>query len=365
MAACCIERERVFNFVIERLSVFKAGMTTGTELNEFLFGGGRFGKCVLIRRFTHATSHGDCHTLWSSWLRGGGRVRGVDIGRGLKCLLLVWWLGVGSVVAGAGGWELEAVDGEWEVLIIWIVDQEPVVDVLLDALGLVAFGHQWASRSGGGALLDASGLGQGLVVGLDVVDDDPPLAVDVDGAQGLDIGSLRGAQVSLLHNVLQASHGVVGVGQDVLVHLLDSVVVVLDGLLDLVGGVLLVLKAPGLGVVLGALGWTVMGFLVWVVGGRVVWGSMVCNRVVWGGMVRSWVVWLWVVWGWLCVVWSWLRVVWSGLWVVWSGLWVVRSGLRVVWSRGWGVAVGWRSRGVAVRSRGVGIGVGVSSRHQG
>jgi len=369
MAACCIERERVFNFVIERLSVFKAGMTTGTELNEFLFGGGRFGKCVLIRRFTHATSHGDCHTLWSSWLRGGGRVRGVDIGRGLKCLLLVWWLGVSSVVAGAGGWELEAVDGEWEVLIIWIVDQEPVVDVLLDALCLVAFGHQWASRSGGGTLLDASGLGQGLVVGLDVVDDNPPLAVDVDGAQGLDVGSLGGAQVSLLHDVLQASHGVVGVGQNVLVHLLDSVVVVLDGLLDLVGGVLLVLKAPGLGVVLGALGWTVMGLLVGVVGGSVVWsmvwGSMVHNGVVWGGVVRSWVVWLWVVWGWLRVIWGWLRVVWSRLRVVWSRLRMVWGWLRMVWSWGGGVAVGWRGRRVAIGSGGVCVGICVSSRHQG
>ena len=35
---------------------------------------------------------------------------------------------VGAVVAGAGGGELEALDGEGEVLVIGIVDEEAVVD---------------------------------------------------------------------------------------------------------------------------------------------------------------------------------------------------------------------------------------------
>ena len=37
-------------------------------------------------------------------------------------------LGVGAVVAGAGGGQLEGLDGEGEVLVIGIVDQEPVVN---------------------------------------------------------------------------------------------------------------------------------------------------------------------------------------------------------------------------------------------
>jgi len=55
----------------------------------------------------------------------------------------VWGLDIGSVVTSASRWKLEAVDGEWEVLVIWIVDQEPVVDALLEALGLVALWNQW------------------------------------------------------------------------------------------------------------------------------------------------------------------------------------------------------------------------------
>ena len=53
-------------------------------------------------------------------------------------LLLVWGLDVGAVVAGTGGGQLEGLDGEGEVLVIGVVDEEPVVDVLLEALGLVA-----------------------------------------------------------------------------------------------------------------------------------------------------------------------------------------------------------------------------------
>ena len=37
-------------------------------------------------------------------------------------------LGVGAVVAGAGGGQLEGLDGEGEVLVIGIVDQEPVIN---------------------------------------------------------------------------------------------------------------------------------------------------------------------------------------------------------------------------------------------
>ena len=110
---------------------------------------------------------------------------------------------VGAVVAGAGRGELEALDGEGEVLVIGVVDEEAVVDGLLQALGLVALGHEGAGGAGGGAVLDAGGLAQGLVVRLDVVDDDPPLAVHVDGAPRLDVLGLGGAEVRLLGDVTQ------------------------------------------------------------------------------------------------------------------------------------------------------------------
>lgn len=162
-------------------------------------------------------------------------------GRWRVGLLLVWGLDVGTVEAGAGGRQLEAVDGEGQVLIIGIVDEEPVVDGLLDALGLVALRDEGALGAGSGAGLDSGGLGEGLVVSLDMVDDDLPIAVDVDGPQGLDIGGLGGAEVGLLDDLVQPVDAVVSVGQDVLVHLLDGVVVVFESLLDLIGGVLLVL----------------------------------------------------------------------------------------------------------------------------
>merc|ERR1712045_630678 len=105
---------------------------------------------------------------------------------------------VGAVVAGAGGGELEALDGEGEVLVIGVVDEEAVVDGLLQALGLVALGHEGAGGAGGLAVLDAGGLAEGLVVRLDVVDHDPPLAVHVDGAPRLDVLDVGGAEVGLL-----------------------------------------------------------------------------------------------------------------------------------------------------------------------
>ena len=45
-------------------------------------------------------------------------------------LLFVGRLGVGAVVAGAGGGQLEGLDGEGEVLVIGIVDQEPVINIV-------------------------------------------------------------------------------------------------------------------------------------------------------------------------------------------------------------------------------------------
>jgi hypothetical protein len=64
-----------------------------------------------------------------------------------------------------------------------------------------------------------------------------------------------------LHDLLQPVHAVLSVGQHVLVDCLDALVVVLQGMFDLVGGVLGILQAPGLGVVNGAGGRLVL--MVW------------------------------------------------------------------------------------------------------
>ena len=173
----------------------------------------------------------------------------------------MWRLHIVTIVAGAGRWQLESLDGEGEVLVIWVVDKEPVVDVLLETLGLVAWGDKGTGLSGGGALLNTGSLGQGLVVGLHSVDDDSPFPGGVDGSPGLDVGGDGGAEVSLLHNLDQSLHAVLSVGQDILVDSLNSLVVVLQSVLDLVGGIFRILQAPSLGVSFAALWWFVIVWL--------------------------------------------------------------------------------------------------------
>lgn len=232
----------------------------------------------------------------------------------------MWRLNIVSIVAGTGGWELEGLDGEWEVLIIWIVNQESVVDVLLETLGLVTWWHKRTGISGSGTFLNTGSLGQGLVVSLDTVNNNPPLAVGVDGSSWLDVGGDGGTEVGLLDDVLQSGDAVVSVGEHVLVDGLDTLVVVLEGVLDLVGGIFRILQAPCLwvadGTLWGSIGlWGVFWFMVW--GGMVNWGGVVNGDwlMVWGGlMVGSCVVddWGSVVDNWSCVVDNWDFVIGSG-----------------------------------------------------
>ena len=162
--------------------------------------------------------------------------------------------GEGSDEASARGGQFEILDGEREVVIVRIVDQEAVVDVLLEALGLVAGGHQRAGLSAGVgvAFLDAGVLVEFDSVGLDFVDDDAPLAVDVDGAQRLDVGSGARAEVSLLFQFGQSVDRVGRVDGHVLVQGQDGLVVLVESVDDFVGRVLRVLQTPGFGRVLGA-----------------------------------------------------------------------------------------------------------------
>jgi len=101
----------------------------------------------------------------------------------------VWRLNIGSVVAGAGGWQLECFNSEGEILIIGIIDKEPVVDGLLKTLCLVTCGHKGARLSSSGALLNTSSLGQGLIVSLHSVHNNSPLAIGVDGTKRLNVSS--------------------------------------------------------------------------------------------------------------------------------------------------------------------------------
>ena len=129
-----------------------------------------------------------------------------------------------------------------------------MIDALLDAFRFVANWNQRASivNSVGVALFNASVLVEFVVVRLDVVDNDSPLALDVDGAQRLDVGSGAWAQVGLLFQFLQKVHRVLGIGDNVLVEAQHGIVVLVESVDHIVGRVVGIFETPGLGGVLGA-----------------------------------------------------------------------------------------------------------------
>ena len=59
-------------------------------------------------------------------------------------------------------------------------------------------------------------LAESLVVGLDVIHDDPPLAVSVERSQRLNISGLGGAEVLLVLEVSETINRVLGRGQHIL-----------------------------------------------------------------------------------------------------------------------------------------------------
>jgi hypothetical protein len=106
--------------------------------------------------------------------------------------------------------------------------------------------------------------------------------------------------------------------------------VILEGLLDLIGGILGVLKTVGFGVAMGALGWSIVGIM-----GSAVMGIMGSPM---GGAMRSglWGICRGVVWGRVSVDRGW------GVSRLMVGRWSVS-----IWRRGWGVgSMGIRCRGV-------------------
>lgn len=157
---------------------------------------------------------------------------------------LVWWFHISTIVTGTSRRKLERFNGEWEVLIIRIIDKEPVIYVLLKAFGLIASRNKGACITSCCAFFNAGSLRQSLVVRFDTIDNDPPFTSCIDGPEGHDIGRLRGAEVGLLHDLLQAVHAVLRVGQHVLVDGLDAVIVVLKSMLNFIRGIFRILQAP-------------------------------------------------------------------------------------------------------------------------
>ena len=151
---------------------------------------------------------------------------------------------IGPIDTSTSRGKFEALDGEGEVVVIGIVHHEPVIDGLLEALGGVALGYQGTGLTRVTALLDPGRLAERLIVGLDSIDNDPPLALRVDRPERRHVAHIRRTQIGLLVRGLESVHRVVCVGNDVLVEGGHGSVVVLNGVLDVVGGILIVLEAP-------------------------------------------------------------------------------------------------------------------------
>jgi len=109
--------------------------------------------------------------------------------------------GLGGDVTGAGTGELVGVDEESSVGITGVQGEHPVVDVLLGTLGLVAGGQQSAGAVGEQTGLQSGGLGVVVVtvaVALrDVLEDDPPVTLNIDSPGDLGVVNIGGAKVTL------------------------------------------------------------------------------------------------------------------------------------------------------------------------
>lgn len=201
-------------------------------------------------------------------------------------------------VAGACAGQLVGVNEEASVGVARVDGEHPVVDVLLGALRLVARSQQPAGTVGGQAGLEPGGLSVVVVavaVALgDVLEDDPPVALNIHCSGDLGVVDVGGAKVALRSNPVGGviRRGALGGTTVVLVvkvfflllgDVLDQVVgglvsnvsillqeesILRDLVGDIVCGILRVQDTVGKVAALGTLGW---GFWVTVgVGSRVV-----------------------------------------------------------------------------------------------
>jgi len=138
-------------------------------------------------------------------------------------------------VTGTGTGELVGVNEESSVGVTGVDREHPVVDILLGALALVAGGEESAGIVRVEASLEPGSLGV-VVLSVsvsfgDVLQDDPPVALDVHGPGDLGIVNVGGAQVALRSDpvagiILRGSLGS------------TSVVLIVKGILLVLGDVL-------------------------------------------------------------------------------------------------------------------------------
>jgi len=107
-------------------------------------------------------------------------------------------------VARAGAGQLVCVDKESSVRVTGVHREHPMIDILLCALGLVAGGQEPAGTVRGEASLQSGGLSVVVVsvsISLrDVLEDNPPITLYVDGPGDLGVFHLGRTEVTLRSN---------------------------------------------------------------------------------------------------------------------------------------------------------------------
>ena len=220
-------------------------------------------------------------------------------------------------MTGAGTGQLVGVDEESSVGITGVEGEHSVVDVLLSTLGLVAGGQQSAGAVREQAGLQSGGLGVVVVTVAvtlgDVLEDDPPVTLNIDSPGDLGVVNIGGTEVTLGSDPVSgvvlagalAGSSVVAVVEVLLLRLGDHLHEVVSALVsnvgvllqeesvladlggDVVGGILLVQDTVGKIRTLGTLGGS-LGVAVPVTVGS---SSMVCRgvggRAIGGGVVSG------------------------------------------------------------------------------
>jgi len=143
-------------------------------------------------------------------------------------------------VTGAGTGELVGIDEEASVGITRVHAEHAVVDILLCALALVAGGKEAAGRVRVEASLKAGGLGVVVVaiaVALrDVLQDDPPVALNVDSPGDLGVVHSTGAEVALGAYPVAGVIGRGALGGSCVVLVVEALLLLLDNVLHQVIG---------------------------------------------------------------------------------------------------------------------------------
>jgi len=159
---------------------------------------------------------------------------------------------VGTKETSAAGWELEGFHCEGEVLIIRIVYQESVVDVLLQAFGFITLRYKRTGITRSQTFLNTGGLGESLVVSFNIIDDNSPFTLSVDGAKRLDVGSVRGTEVGLFLQGIRPLYRKFSVEVSyVSIEAPYFLEMMIYSSFNLIGWVFSIFKTPGFGVVDG------------------------------------------------------------------------------------------------------------------